>query len=370
MRYLSYSFLMLSLLFLFSCSQDKQGNKFTLNVTVNNAKDDVAYMARQVGGIQVKVDSADLKDGKVEFTGSLDFPEFYFIKLKDQNLYLPLFVENSYIVASANINDMQNRKVEGSASQEEFAYIIDSMNVFSRQERQLGMQYQQAAAHKDSVSMQEIEEQYNQLNEQKSSFLLDYVVEHPFSVAGVFVLLNNTHMYDLEELDKAVTSLDPSISGSIYVQELTEKVNALKKVSVGQPYTDFTLDDPDGNPVSLSSVVGHNNYVLIDFWASWCKPCRAENPNIVEAYNLYHDKGFDIFGVSLDKGADEWKQAIEDDHLTWTHVSDLQYWNSAAGKLYGVQSIPHNLLIDPKGIIIAKNIRGRDLQDKLAEIFN
>ncbi len=368
MRIIIYSFLIASVLFFVSCSQQKSTEKYTINVTVNGAKDTWAYLAKQVGSEQITVDSTELKSGKAVFTGTLEFPEFYFIKLKDQQLYLPLFVDNNVIDATGSINDIRGRNVTGSVAQEEFAYIIDSMNNYSRQERQLGMEYQQAAAHKDTVLMKDIENQYNQLNTEKSAFLLNYVLEHHESVVGVFVLLNNTHMYDLEELDKVVSSLDPAISGSIYVQELTDKVSAIKKVAIGQPFTDFTLNDPDGNPVSLSSVVGEN-YILVDFWASWCQPCRAENPNIVEAYNLYHDKGFDVFGVSLDRDMDSWKQAIEDDHLTWTHVSDLQYWNSAAGKLYGVQSIPHNVLIDPDGIIIDKNIRGQDLQDKLAEIF-
>ena len=118
----------------------------------------------------------------------------------------------------------------------------------------------------------------------------------------------------------------------------------------------------------LSSVV-NGDYVLVDFWASWCGPCRAENPNVVEAYNKYHDKGFNVFGVSFDKDHDKWVEAIAKDNLTWPHVSDLKYWSCEAGKLYGVQSIPHNLLLDKDGIIIAKNLRGEDLQNKLAELL-
>ena len=368
MRILTYSIWVVFILFFVSCSQQKSAEKYTINVTVNGAKDGVVYLSKLVGNEQINVDSTGLISGKAVFTGSLEFPEFYFIKLKDQQLYLPLFVDNHVIDATGSVNDMRNRKVTGSLAQEEFAYIIDSMNTYTRQERQLGMQYQEAAGKKDTVLMKEIENQYEQLNTGKSAFLLDYVLEHHSSVAGVFVLLNNAHLYDFEDLNKAASSLDPSIANSMYVKELTDKVNALKRVAIGQPYTDFTLNDPDGNPVALSSVIG-KNYVLIDFWASWCQPCRAENPNIVQVFTLYHNKGFDIFGVSLDKDLDKWKQAVEDDHLTWTHVSDLQYWNSAAAKLYGVQSIPHNLLIDPNGIIVDKNIRGQDLQDKLAEIF-
>ncbi len=198
---------------------------------------------------------------------------------------------------------------------------------------------------------------------------MEYALTHNNSVVPVFIVLNNIYSFELDELAELDTSLDTSIKNSIYVKELAKKVNTLKRVSVGQPYVDFTLNNPEGNPVALSTIV-NGNYVLVDFWAAWCVPCRNENPNIVEVYNKYHEKGFDVFGVSLDRDLESWKKAIEDDGLIWTQVSDLQAWNSEASKIYGVRSIPHNLLLDPDGIIIEKNLRGQDLQNRLAEIFN
>jgi peroxiredoxin len=130
---------------------------------------------------------------------------------------------------------------------------------------------------------------------------------------------------------------------------------------------DFTMNDTTGNPVSLSSFRG--KYVLVDFWASWCGPCRAENPNVVKAYNEYKGKNFTILGVSLDKTKDAWEKAIKDDHLAWNQVSDLQYWDNAAAKLYGVQAIPANFLIGPDGKIVAKNLRGDALENELSKIL-
>lgn len=148
---------------------------------------------------------------------------------------------------------------------------------------------------------------------------------------------------------------------------LKERVVVLKKVAIGQPAPDFTMNDSLGNQISLSSKFG--NYLLVDFWAAWCGPCRVENPNVVLAYQKYHEKGFDVFGVSLDDDRNEWIQATQDDQLTWTHVSDLKGWGNEAAKLYGVNAIPGNFLLDIDGIIIARNIRGQELQDKLAGIF-
>jgi peroxiredoxin len=141
-----------------------------------------------------------------------------------------------------------------------------------------------------------------------------------------------------------------------------------KTAAVGQPAPDFKQNDTAGHPVSLSSFRG--KYVLLDFWASWCGPCREENPAVVSAYGKYHPRGLEILGVSLDQKEDSWKKAIRADKLTWTHLSDLQYWNNAVAKLYGVQGVPQNFLIDPGGKIIARGLRGQDLDKKLEEIFS
>jgi peroxiredoxin len=142
----------------------------------------------------------------------------------------------------------------------------------------------------------------------------------------------------------------------------------MKAVEVGQKAPDFTMNDVEGNPVTLYSKIG-SKLLLVDFWAAWCGPCRQENPNVVKVYNEFNKKGFDVFGVSLDQQKDAWVKAIADDKLTWTHVSDLQYWSNSAAKLYAVNAIPANFLLDETGTIIGRNLRAEDLYNKVNEIL-
>jgi peroxiredoxin len=168
-------------------------------------------------------------------------------------------------------------------------------------------------------------------------------------------------------LEEVVVVFDTSMNNSVYMQLLKKRVEILRSVAIGQAAPDFTMNDSTGAPVTLSQLNG--KYLLVDFWASWCSPCRVENPNVVRAWKAFHSKGFDILGVSFDKNRDKWVEAIQHDNLAWTHVSDLKGWGNAAGKLYGINSIPSNVLLNPDQKIIARNLRGEDLMKKLEEIF-
>ena len=161
--------------------------------------------------------------------------------------------------------------------------------------------------------------------------------------------------------------MDKSVLNTKYGKLGQEKLNQLRGSSIGYPATNFSQTDPNGKLISLSDFKG--KYVLVDFWASWCGPCRGENPNVVKAYNKYKDKGFTVFGVSFDQNKEKWLQAVTADNLTWTHVSDLKGWGNEAGKIFGISSIPQNLLLDKEGKIVAKNLRGADLEAKLEELI-
>ncbi len=212
-----------------------------------------------------------------------------------------------------------------------------------------------------------IQSAYEKTSEKQLDFIRQKLMANPGSPATLFFIDKLSLDSDLDVFRKVSAALYAKYPEHSLVVDLKNRVELEEKLQPGNMAPEITLPDRDGKPVSLSSMRG--KVVLIDFWASWCGPCRRDNPEVVRMYNRFKDKGFDIFGVSLDRDAASWLAAIEKDGLTWTHVSDLKYWQSAGAEAYGVKAIPHTVLIDREGKIIARKLRGKALEDKLEEIL-
>jgi thiol-disulfide isomerase/thioredoxin len=221
----------------------------------------------------------------------------------------------------------------------------------------------------DRLLVKALKERYDCAVEERDEILFDFIGKHPQSYISLIVIaqLHDENRVNKLTVDSLYNGLSASVKETDFGKALGVNIKALLNNTVGGKATDFVQNTPDGKPVKLSDFRG--KYVLVDFWASWCGPCRRENPNIVKAYKTYKNKNFTILGVSLDKDKQAWLAAVEKDGLDWTQVSDLKFWDNGAAKLFGVQSIPQNMLIDPDGIIIRKNLRGEELQKVLSEIL-
>ncbi len=355
----------------FACNNQQSGSKdgegFAINGTINGFDSGYVYLHRMGDGRTENVDSMRTQDGKFNFKGKVDFPEMYAISFGDKRHIAMIFLENSNIELVAQYDSLDDIKVKGSKSHDEWSQYEDELSPFDDKIRDLYKQYGEAQKNNDKALMDQLDSTYEPLMAERSKFVENYIVSHNKSAIAPYILKSIYYTMELNELDSIFGLLDSSLEKSKYTQTLKKKIEILKSVAIGKVAPDFTLPDTSGTEVSLKSFRG--KYLLVDFWASWCGPCRRENPNNVKLYKKYKNKGFEILGVSLDKKRDNWIKAIKDDGLTWPQVSDLKYWQSEAGKLYGVSSIPYTVLLDKEGVIIAKGLRGEKLDEKVAELI-
>lgn len=309
-----------------SCQQAPKG--YVINGEIEGMTEGKVYLKSFRNKMFFDVDTADVQNGKFTFEGKVDEPLLFGLATDEMDYPVQLFVEN----APMNVRigaDGETVKVENSPVNEVF--LGNAQKVF--------------------------EEGYN---------IDSLITKYPDSPAAAYLLYRYfTYQLPLDQLKATRAKISPVLANSPYVTDLDGIIARLENVQIGKTAPEFTLPDTAGVDVSLSDFRG--KYVLLDFWASWCPPCRRENPNVVKAYQDYKDKNFTIIGISLDNHKAKWLKAIQDDHLTWTHVSDLKYWDSEIPALYGVRGIPANVLLDPDGVIIAKNITGEELHARLKE---
>ncbi|MDQ1090142.1 TlpA disulfide reductase family protein [Siphonobacter sp. SORGH_AS_1065] len=342
-----------------------------------------AYLYYKIRGTnQSFVDSTFLTDGNFTFKGKVDSPKEANIRLVHDNTpndptkrpkfdVLALFVEDTEITLTAK-DSIKHATIKGSKLNDENTKVNAMLKPHYDKYTILNDEYNKQPEEKksDKTYIQSLEDRATAIQNEIIDVKMKYVRSHPDQFMALMAF-NSTlpPEFDARKAEEDFLKLSAAVRNSDLGKDVAEKIQKVKKTQEGSLAPDFTLNDVAGKPVKLSDYKGQ--YVLLDFWASWCAPCRRENPNLIKAYHQFKDKGFTILGVSLDKpeGKEKWLKAIKDDGLTWTQVSDLKGWDSPAAQLYEVEAIPMNFLIDKEGKIIAKYLRGEALNTKLAELL-
>jgi peroxiredoxin len=359
-------FMLLAAAILASCSSRKNSG-YTISGIVKGADTGFVYLRKIVNGDLIPVDSAAIKNGKFTMEGKIGMPERYILTLRGLDYQYRFFVENAKIDLTVYADSTEKLDVTGSATQDiykSFNLKEDTVNQKMAELDKLDEASQKAG---DTAAVKKISRAFDSLDIVMKKLVVSFARDNAKSVVAPYLIIRNFYRFDYPELKDIAAAFDTSLKASDYYQAVEERLNLMKNIQIGMPAVDFTLNDTAGKPVALSSLKG--KILLVDFWASWCRPCRMENPNVVKAYKGYNRKGFDVLGVSLDKERAKWVKAINDDGLTWNHVSDLKGWGNQAAKLYAINSIPSNVLIDMNGVIIGRDLRGEGLEKKLAELL-
>lgn len=310
------------------------------------------------------IDSVTVKDGKFKFKGTRQYNEIIYIITSENNY--PIFNDGT----SVDINAINNT-ITGSELNKKLYGYEQQLNKYNQQMNKLYPEY--VAATKDistegKAKAKKLETQLNEIWNSKKEATLNIINTNKDNLIPAVYLSTVSYMLDYDELkallpDTAPYYNHPAMTG------IKRQLAALEKRKPGTPFTDLTMNDTEGKTRKLSEWCGNGNYVLVDFWASWCGPCRQEMPNVVENYKKYHEKGFEVIGVSFDNKAEAWKNAIKNLKMPWPNISDLKGWQSTAASIYGINAIPANVLLDGEGKIIAVDLRGNALGMKLKEIY-
>ena len=366
-------------LLILACSQKPEGYTITGNLTGEVENGTQVYLKKIGETLQpVDVDTTAVENGQFIFTGEpVSSPEVYYIFVDKLMGYSPVILENAEIKITAHKDSLTTPELDGGLQNGFFSDYMKNSRSIASKFRSIQEDIQEATINQDEATMTSLNDELTELQEEAKEFEISFVKDNPNALISVLLVERAiaSRQFPLEEIQPLYDGLSAEIkettAGKKVLQQLEEmklRLENEKSTKVGAKAPLFSGPTPEGKELALADAMG--KATLIDFWAAWCKPCRAENPNVVKVYNKYHDKGLNIIGVSLDKRAEDWHKAIADDGLTWHQVSNLAYFKDPIARLYNIDAIPAAFLLDENGVIVAKNLRGEALEDKVAELLN
>ena len=373
MKKLSFrNFSLLFLLFLSSCGSSDNQFELIGNADVSDGTMIYVLQADQNNQPYIK-DSTSVESNSFKFKGVSSTPQISYIQVEGVNGYVLAILENGDIKADIYKDSISKSKVYGTKSNDDFIKyksetksLVDVMNNISSDA-------QNAIMNGDVVNAMELEKEYNSKEREVMLYEWDFIVDNLDSYMSALLL--EVFMIENKVNKDSIIDVYESFSNRIKVSDVGKNIADLLSqfedpIEVGEIAPDFTAPSIDGPDITLSNVLLDNKVTLLDFWAAWCRPCRIENPNLVRLHKKYKDAGFDIIGVSLDRTREQWEQAVIDDNLPWTQVSNLNFWNDPVARRYSIRAIPQSYLLDKDGLVMGKNLRGQELEDRILALLN
>jgi len=371
-----------------SCSKVKDGEYLITGTAtgIENGKTIILQGADPATRMPISLDTVKVENGKFEIKGKVTEPAFHTLILQGANGPIPLILETGEIKVNIDKDSIHKSKVSGTYNNDEYVAFTEDMTKTQKNlidfQKKNNEKMQQAQQAQDTATINSLMKQYmtiqKEVQESSKTKYLKYAETHPKSFITVLIVQSmfNDPAADTKKLEALYNSLDESVKNTAPGKEIKTRLGQAKMPSVGATApavgspnwrADFSAPNPEGKIVSLKESLG--KVTIVDFWASWCGPCRQENPNVVALYKELHSKGLNIIGVSLDKDADAWKQAIAKDGLTWTHVSNLKHWAEPIAKQYNVEAIPATFILDANGKVVAQDLRGPELKAKILALL-